>query len=101
MAIKLADCPPALHAAIMKQLEAEGRLLPVTTVKYAVATQMGGKWKVGPETENQKLVCGIVGKLQTQTPLAAHRAAQGNPTAVVVRLTRTTAPLGPLKAPAC
>lgn len=96
MAIKLNDCPPALHAAIMAQLEKEGRMLPTTTVSYAMATQHGGKWTVGPETTNLKLVKQLVSRLQLQTPISAMMAAKGTPTAVVLELTRTT----PAKEPA-
>lgn len=95
MAIRLEDCPPALHAAIMAQLAREGRLLPVTTVKYAVAHYIWQtkKWQVGPECENLKLVQRLVSRLQLQSGSSANMAAKGTPTAVVVRLTRTTPPL--------
>jgi hypothetical protein len=56
MALKLSDCPPSLHAAILAQLEKEGRHLPTTTVHYAMAYQIGGTWRVGPETENLVLI---------------------------------------------
>jgi hypothetical protein len=93
MSIKLSECPPSLHDAIMRQLEREGRKFPVAPViKYAVATQMGGIWYAGPETENLKLVNNIVARLQVQTPRAAFQTACGNPPAVVVKLTRTTTP---------
>ena len=91
------DSPPSLYAAIMAQLEREGRQLPTVTVKYAVASQLpNGKWTVGPETINLKLVKQLVSRLQLQTPISAMMAAKGTPTAVVLELTRTT----PAKEPA-
>lgn len=89
MAIKLTDCPPSLHAAIMAQLEREGRNLPTITIAYAVATVADGKWTVGPETQNLKLVQGIVSKLQLRSGRSAYLASIGQPTAVVVKLTHT------------
>ena len=92
MAIKLSDCPPHLYNAIMAQLEREGRLLPVTTVKYAVAHYVWQtkEWNVGPETSNLKLVQQLVSRLQLRSGASATTAMNGNPTAVVLQLTRTT-----------
>lgn len=92
MALKLSDCPPSLHAAILAQLEKEGRQLPTTTVHYAMAHQIGGKWRVGPETENLDLIKKQVSRMQTQSGRAAYLCSIGQPTAVVIKLTRTTQP---------
>lgn len=89
MAIKLTDCPPSLHAAIMAQLAKEGRKLPTITIAYAVATVADGEWTIGPETSNLKLVQGIVSKLQLRSGRSAYLASIGHPTAVVVKLTHT------------
>lgn len=91
MAIKLSDCPPALHAAIMAQLEKEGRNLPKEPIiKYAVANYVWQTkcWRVGPETSNLKLVQRLVSRLQLQSPRSAYMAANGTPLAVVLQLTR-------------
>jgi hypothetical protein len=93
VAIKLSDCPPALHAAIMAQLEKEGRALPQTIVRYALAYRVWKDWCVGPETENLKLVTKQALKLQTISGKAAAETLAGNPPAVVVKITRTTEPL--------
>lgn len=93
MALKLSDCPPSLHAAIMRQLEKEGRNLPTTIVRYAMAYQVAGEWRVGPETENLKLIQKQVAQMQTRSGSAAYMASKGTPTAVVVKLTRVTQPM--------
>ncbi len=92
MAIRLEDCPPALHAAIIEQLAREGRLLPVTTVKYAVAHYVWQtkEWKVGPETSNLRLVRQLVTRQLLRTGASAHMAEKGQPTVVAIQLTRTT-----------
>lgn len=91
MAIKLSDCPPSLHAAIMRQLEKEGRDLPkAPVIKYAVANYIWqtNRWQVGPECSNLKLVQRMVSRLQLQSPRSAYMAAKGTPLAVVLQLTR-------------
>lgn len=91
MAIKLSDCPPALHAAIMAQLEKEGRNLPKEAVTmYAVANYVWqtDRWHVGPETSNLKLVQRLVSRLQSHSPRAAYMAAKGTPLSVVLHITR-------------
>lgn len=92
MAIKLSDCPPALYDAIMRQLEREGKMLPVTTIKYAVAHYVWQtkEWKVGPETSNLKLVNKMVTNQLLRTGASAHMAELGMPMAVAIQLTRTT-----------
>ena len=94
MALNLKDCPPALRAAIEAQLLNEGRHLPQTIVRYAMAYQLGGEWRVGPETENLALVQKQVARMQTRTGPSAYMAVKGTPTAVVVKLTRVTQPMG-------
>lgn len=93
MAIKLEDCPPSLHAAIMAQLEREGRGLPQTIVRYALAYQVCGEWRVGPETENRKLILQQVSRLQCQTGRTAFLASTGKATALCLKITRVTEPL--------
>lgn len=95
MAIHLNDCPPALRAAIEAQLAKEARMLPTTTIRYAVATYTDGAWTIGPPTQNLRLVQGIVSRLQLRTGHAARQAAAGQPTAVVVKLTTTKPPEEP------
>ena len=75
----------------MAQLAKEGRAFPAApVVKYAVAHQTAdGKWKVGPETENLKLVTKLVSGLQLQSARSAYRASIGQPTAVVLKITRS------------
>lgn len=94
MAIKLDDCPPHLRAAIMRQLEKEGRGLPQTIVRYALAYQVCGKWVVGPETEDRKLIAKQAASFQTRSGKTAFQTLSGDPPAVVVKITRTTQPLG-------
>jgi hypothetical protein len=93
MAIKLDDCPPSLKAAIMRQLEKEGRGLPITIVRYAMAYQVFGEWKVGPETENKALVLKQVSAFQNRSGRNAFLTMGKNPPAVCVKITRTTQPL--------
>jgi hypothetical protein len=91
MALKLSDCPPSLHRAIMAQLEKEGRQFPkAPIIKYAVANYIWqtDRWQVGPETSNLKLVQRLVSRLQLQSPRGAYMAAKGTPLAVVIQLTR-------------
>lgn len=95
MGLKLAECPPLLRAKILAQLAKEDRHLPTASTMYAVATFRNNKWKVGPETENIKLICTIVAKLQRQNGHTAHQCEIGNPLAVVLRLTRTEPPTHP------
>lgn len=92
MAIRLEDCPPALYKAVMAQLEREGRMLPVTTITYAVAHYVWQteEWKVGPETTNLKLVRQLVTRQLLRTGASAHMAEKGQPMAVAIQLTRTT-----------
>lgn len=89
MAIKLSDCPPALHAAIMRQLEREGRNLPVKIVKYCMAYQVGGQWSFTPETEDFKAVAKQVDKMNNLNARTAAAVLAGKPTAVMVKSTRT------------
>ena len=89
MAIKLEDCSPSLKAAILRQLEKEGRGLPQTIIRYAVAHYQFGEWKIGPETEDLKLCQRLAGQAQRRSGASAYMAAKGTPTAVVVKLTRT------------
>lgn len=93
MAIKLEDCSPSLKAAILRQLEKEGRGLPQTIIRYAMAYQVCGEWRVGPETENLKLIQRQVSRMQNQSGRSAFLASTGKPTAVVVKLTRVTQPM--------
>jgi hypothetical protein len=95
MAIRLEDCPPALHAAIMKQLAKEGANKPVTTIKWAVASRANNKWSIGPATTNRVLVAKLVKQLQCTRPVDAHETSIGNPPAVIVEFTTTTNPTEP------
>lgn len=89
MAIKLSDCSPSLHAAIMAQLEREGRLNPVPIVKYLMAYQMGGQWFFTPETEDFKTVAKQVERMNNLNGRVAAQTLAGKPVAVMVKLTRT------------
>lgn len=89
MALKLSECPPSLHAAIMRQLEREGRHLPTTIIRYAMAYRVAGQWQVGPETESYKLIAQQVIRMQNLNARAAYETAKGNPPAVMLKLTRT------------
>jgi hypothetical protein len=99
MALNLKDCPPSLRAAIEAQLLKEGRHLPTTIIRYAMAYQVAGEWRVGPETEDLELIQRLVGRMQTQTGRTAYLAAKGTPSAVVVKLTRVTQPMASKGAP--
>lgn len=92
MAIKLSDCPPALYAAVMAQLERERQELPVVTIKYAVAHYVWQtkEWKVGPECSNLRLVKQMVTRQLLRTGASAHMVELGMPMAVAIQLTRTT-----------
>lgn len=90
MGLKLSECSPLLRDKILAQLAKEDRHLPTVGTMYAAATFANRKWHVGPETENLKLICSIVGKLQRQNGHTAYQASIGKPLAVVLRLTRTT-----------
>ena len=78
----------------MRQLEKEGRGLPQTIVRYALAYQVCGKWVVGPETENQKLLMKQAASFQNKSGKTAFQTMSGNPPAIVLKITRTTQPLG-------
>lgn len=94
MALLLKDCPPALQAAIMRQLEKEGRSQPTVAITYAVANYVWQTktWQVGPECSNLKLVTRLASRLQLQSGKTAHASVKGFPTAVAIQLTRTTQP---------
>jgi hypothetical protein len=91
MSIKIDDCPPSLKAAILKQLEKDNVGKTTNQTLWAVASRASGRWKCGPGTINMKLVQRLVKQLQLQTPLAAYETSKGNPPAVVIEYTVTTA----------
>jgi hypothetical protein len=93
MAIKLSECSPSLHAAIMAQLKKEGRHLPQTIIRYCLGYTICGKWQFGPETENLALVSKQAAKMQQATGRSAYLTSIGKPPAVVVKLTRVTQPM--------
>ncbi len=66
MGLNLKDCPPVLATRILAQLAKEGRHLPTIATTFAMATFSNHKWTVGPETQNYRLICSIVAKLQQQ-----------------------------------
>ena len=77
----------------MRQLEREGRGLPITIVRYAMAYQVCGEWRVGPETENEDLILKQVSAFQNRSGRTAFLTLGKNPPAVCVKITRTTQPM--------
>lgn len=88
--LKLKDCPPSLHAAILAQLKREDALLPRETkesLSYVLAYKVGGSWDLAPEISSLKLANKLCNRACLGSSIAAVQTTLGNPPCVIIEIT--------------